>query len=160
MKKIFTVLWFVLIVAAFVVSPAFALDVTPPESTGFDIGYISELLQALILATVPVLAGMGARWLSEKVKLERAKLSSEQNAALDIFIKTVVFAAEQMNLKGHISGKFDYAENEVQNWLNTRGIRIDAAEIRARIQAAVWENFDQFKYGPFVFPEDPEASEG
>lgn len=142
MKKHLVVLIVVLFVAAFVVPSVFAQGVTPPVESGFDFAYISELLQALILATVPVLAGMAMRWLVTQGSLAKEKLSAEQTYALEIFIRTAVYAAEQMKVSSFISDKLDYATENVQLWLDARGIAMDASEIRARIEAAVMTEFN------------------
>ena len=150
MKRFASVLILVLVIAAFAVAPVFALDSNPPAQGGIDLNYVGQLLQALILAVVPVLLGSATKWAMEKAKLEKARLTNEQQWALDVFIKTVVYAAEQMQLSGIINGKLEYAEGQVQAWLNRNKIYLDVSEIRARIEAAV---FSEFNNG---FELDPE----
>ena len=145
MKKIFTILLIVIALCAFVVPSAFAQGTPPPESTGFDVAYITELLQALVLAIVPVLAGMAAKWLATQGKIAKEKLTADQLYALEIFIRTAVYAAEQMKASQFITDKLDYATLQVQMWLNAKGIAMDANEIRARIEAAVLQEFNQFQ---------------
>lgn len=142
MKRFFPTLIFVLILAALTVVPAFALDGTPPADKGIDLVYVGQLLQALILATVPVLAGAGVRWLVASAAVEKAKLTQEQQYALDLFVKTVVYAAEQMHAKQYISSKLDWATARVQDWLNKNKIFMSASEIRANIEAAVFTEFN------------------
>jgi hypothetical protein len=142
MKKIFPILLVVLVVAAFVVVPAFAQGEVPSDKGGFDMAYIFQLLQALILATVPVLAGMGVRWIAAKVNAEKLKLNTEQLWALDMFIKTAVYAAEQMKAKEFINDKLNYVTAIAQAWLDERKIALDAFELRARIEAAVKQEFN------------------
>lgn len=142
MKRFFPTLIFVLILAALTVVPAFALDGTPPADKGIDLVYVGQLLQALILATVPVLAGAGVRWLVASAAVEKAKLTQEQQYALDLFVKTVVYAAEQMHAKQYISSKLDWATARVQDWLNKNNIFMSASEIRANIEAAVFTEFN------------------
>lgn len=154
MKNRLTVLFVVLIFAAFVVPSAFAQDVTPPADGGFDFVYISQLLQALILATLPVLVGSGVRWLVERGNLEKAKLTSEQQFALEVFVRTAVFAAEQMKLAGRINNKLDYATAQVQMWSDRHGFKFDISEIRAHIEAAVLTKLQGFEIIP---PADTEA---
>ena len=161
MKKFFAGLMLVAVVAfaAFAVVPAQAQDGNPPvsveqvdtpeqEPVGFDLAYISELLQALILATVPVLAGMGAKLLSAKIQAEKQKLSTDQLWALELFIKTAVYAAEQMKAKEFITDKLDFVTSLVQAWLDERKIALDAFEIRARIEAVVKKEFNPSKALP------------
>lgn len=109
-----------------------------------DFQFIGQLLQALILAIVPVLAAAAAKWFVEKARVERARLTNEQQFALDVFIKTAVYAAEQMQLAGFIGDKLTYATVQVQDWLTAQKIYIDVSEIRARIEAAVFTEFNGF----------------
>jgi hypothetical protein len=142
MKKIFTILFIVIALAALFVSPVFAQGATPPAEGGFDVAYITELLQALILATVPVLAGMAAKWLATQGKIAKEQLTANQMYALEIFIRTAVYAAEQMKASDYIGDKLDYATDSVQMWLDAKNIDMDAHEIRARIEAAVLAEFN------------------
>lgn len=130
----------VFIFAAFVaVVPARAWDGAPIE---FDwSGIISQALQTLILATVPVLAGLAARWINVKYQAERARLTEQQRYMLDAFIRTVVFAAEQLKVTEQIDNKLDYVEMLVQDWVDNHGLTMNAEEIRARIEAAVKQEF-------------------
>ena len=142
MKKIFTILFIVIALSAFIVPSAFAQGATPPESSGFDVAYITQLLQALILATVPVLAGMAAKWLATQGKIAKEQLTADQIYALEIFIRTAVYAAEQMKASNYIQDKLNYATDSVQMWLDVKNIDMDAHEIRARIEAAVLAEFN------------------
>lgn len=142
MKKTFTILLIVIAFCVFVVPSAFAQGTTPPESSGFDVAYITELLQALVLATVPVLAGMAAKWIATQAKLAKEQLTGEQIYQLEIFIRTAVYAAEQMKVAGFINRKLDYATTNVQLWLDAKDIAMDASEVRARIEAAVLTEFN------------------
>lgn len=142
MKKVFAILLIVIALAALFVSPVFAQGATPPESSAIDFAYITELLQALILATVPVLAGMAAKWIATQGKIAKEQLTADQIYALEIFIRTAVYAAEQMKIAGFITRKLDYATENVQLWLDAKGIAMDASEIRARIEAAVLTEFN------------------
>ncbi len=113
-----------------------------------DFQFIGQLLQALILAVVPVLAAAAAKWFVDKARLERARLSNEQQFALDVFIKTAIFAAEQMHAKNYIVDKLDFATARVQDWLTANKLYVDAYEIRARIEAAVFTEFNGFALPP------------
>ena len=109
-----------------------------------DFQFIGQLLQALILAVLPVLAAAASKWLVEKARVERARLTNEQQWALEAFVKTVIYAAEQMQLSGVIDSKLDYAEGQVQAWLIKNKIYLDVSEIRAHIEAAVFTEFTGF----------------
>ena len=144
-KKFFALLMVILSLFVFAVTPAFAQGVdTPPPNQTFDMALISQLLQSLVLATVPVLGGMAAKWIAAKVSVERAKLTNEQNYIVDALIRTAIFAAEQLKVSEQIDNKFDYAFSMVDNWLTARGISMDFDEIRARIEAEVKQSFPKY----------------
>lgn len=141
-KNILVLLMVVFSIFAFAVTPAFAQGVNAQQSDpAFDWTFISQLLQSLVLATVPVLGGMAAKWFSAKVSVERAKLTNEQNYIVDALIRTAIFAAEQLKVSEQIDNKFDYAFSMVDNWLTARGISLGFDEIRARIEAEVKQSF-------------------
>ena len=147
--KRFIQLLFIIIVLALPVMSVAAQEPNPPaDAGGIDLVYIGQLLQALILATVPVLAGAGTKWLVEKARLEKAKLTQEQQYALDLFVKTVVYAAEQMHAKQYIISKLDWATARVQEWLTRNKIFMDASEIRTNIEAAVYTEFNSGDFFP------------
>lgn len=148
MKRITQFLLIIVVLALPLISVAAQEPNPPVEVGGIDLVYIGQLLQALILATVPVLAAAATKLLVEKARLEKAKLSQEQQWALDLFIKTVVYAAEQMQLSGFIDDKLDFAVDQVQAWLDRNKIYLDVSEIRTRIEAAVMTEFGGFE------PED------
>ena len=74
------------VLAVIAVTPVFALDGNPPAQ-GIDLAYVGQLLQALTLAIVPVLAAAGTRWLIAKGSVAKAELTQEQQYALDLFEK-------------------------------------------------------------------------
>ena len=144
-NKLFPIFMVVFVLALLVVSPVAAQGQNPPAdsaSSGIDLAYVGQLLQALILAIIPVLGASATHWLLQKAKTEKARLTSEQQFILDTIIKTIVFAAEQMHLSGYIGDKLQYAEGQVQAWCVRNKIYLDVAEIRARIEAAVLTEFN------------------
>jgi hypothetical protein len=144
MKRFIQILLVVVILVLPVVTVAAQGANPPADAGGVDLVYVGQLLQALILAVVPVLAAAVAKWFVEKARVERARLTNEQQFALDVFIKTAVYAAEQMQLAGFIGDKLTYATVQVQDWLTSQKIYIDVSEIRARIEAAVFTEFNGF----------------
>jgi hypothetical protein len=60
---------------------------------------------------------------------------------LDVFIGTVIHAAEQLKLNDVIDSKLDYATAMVQNWCFDHNVKLDISEIRARIESAVHQEF-------------------
>jgi hypothetical protein len=103
----------------------------------FDMPEISQALQNLLVLVLTAAAGALVRWLNAKWQVQKAELKEWQRQALDVFIHTAVYAAEQMELSGHIDNKLDYVTELVEMWLMARGLDIDVDELRARIEAAV-----------------------
>lgn len=152
MKRFIQLLFIVVVLALPLVSVAAQEPNPPADAGGVDLVYIGQLLQALILATVPVLAGAGVRWLVQRGNVEIAKASTEWQFALEVFAKTAVYAAEQMKLAGMIDDKLDYAVDQMQAWCDRNGLKLSIEEIRAQIEAAVLTEFNDFGF--------PEESEG
>lgn len=148
-KKLFFVLAAVALVAAVFVVPAFAQEPIPPtpivEPPAFDWTAISEALNTLISALLVPVFAFAARWLLAQGNITREKLSAEQSWALEMAIKTFVYAAEQMHLKGYIDDKLAYVTERTEEWLAERNIAMKLNEIRARIESAVRQEFNTKK---------------
>lgn len=154
MKKIVPVLLLVAVITLVFVTPAFALDGAPPvDKPVFDLAVISQALQALLMAVIVPLAGFAARWLKSKAEYEKSLLTEQQQWALETFIKTLVYAAEQINLRGAIVDKYQWVESYVEEWLLDRNINISADEIRAQIEATVAQELNMRK----ILPDSPLA---
>ena len=69
------------------------------------------------------------------IPLIKAKTTKEQQETMLAIAKTVVYAAEQLYGAGHGDEKLDYALAR----LGEMGYKIDSAEVRAVIEAAVKE---------------------
>ena len=133
--KRFPIFILLVLVLAFAVSPAFALQGDPPPV--FDWSAISQALQNLALLVIPALGAYVAHWLKAKANVEKEKLSAWQLQAFDIFLHTMVYAAEQMKIAGYINDKLVYVTVLAEMWLFARGITMDLDELRARIESAV-----------------------
>lgn len=107
----------------------------------FDLDVISKALQTILEATLPVLTAMAVAWLNAKYQQERAKLNENQLGMLDDFIRVAVFAAEQMGMSELAESKLDYVTNLAQSYIDRTGLVVSAEELRARIEAAVKDNF-------------------
>lgn len=103
-----------------------------------DLNYISKLLEAILMATLPVLAGAGVRWLVAQYDVQRAKLSQETQFWLNFAANVAVQAAEQLYAQNDGAAKKAYAIQVVQGQLDTTGLKIDVAAIEAAIEAAVF----------------------
>ena len=62
--------------------------------------------------------------------------------AFDLFLKTLVYAAEQMKAKEFIDSKIQYVIDHAEAWLAVRKFDIDLDEIRARVEAMVKQEFN------------------
>lgn len=113
-----------------------------------DMQLVSGVLQAVLLAVLPVLAGVAVKWLLEKVKGEVQKLDKDQLATLQWVAGIAVAAAEQARLAGLVHDKKVYAVSIIDAWLQARGIQIDVALIDAAIEASVFDQFNASKTLP------------
>lgn len=128
LKKIaiFVLLVMVAIVMAF---PIFALAeeipvVDEPAVTAvIDLTFIVEAILALLATLITV----------KLIPYIKSKTTAEQQAKIQAAINTVVYAAEQLFGAGRGEEKLDWA---LKN-LESQGIKIDSAAVRAGIEAAV-----------------------
>ena len=107
----------------------------------FDLDVISKALQILLEATLPVVAAYAAAWLNGKYQELRASQNERNLYLLDSFIRTAVYAAEQLKLGGMVDEKLDYVIERTQEYIDRTGLSISTPELRARIEAAVLQNF-------------------
>lgn len=110
--------------------------------------FISELVQGLLLAFMPVLASMVAAWLFAQVK--SAWLNFKEDHAANYWViegiaSIAVKAAEQAAVAGLIAEKKDYAVEIAQQYLLERGLKINLDVIEAAIEAAVYSEFNKVK---------------
>jgi hypothetical protein len=143
LKKLFPVLLAVLFVAAVFVVPAFAQSPEPPVVAPpvFDWAAISNALNTLLSALLLPVIGFAARWFFAQGSYQKSLLSNQEQYALDTAIKVFVYAAEQMKIKGFINDKLTYVTERAEAWLIERNISMDLKELRARIEAAVMQEF-------------------
>ena len=154
MKKIVPVLLLVAVITLVFTTPAFALDGAPPvDAPVFDMAAISQALQALVLAVAVPVAGFLARWMLAQGSFAKAQLTEQQLWVFDAFLKTLVYAAEQINLKGEIFNKFDWVQERADEWLTKYQIDMDFDELRARIEAIVAQELNLHK----ILPDSPLA---
>lgn len=114
----------------------------------FDKDFVSQLLQTVILAAIPVLVPILvsiaiAYW--RKVKAEIQEKAPVAYSALQIAARIAVRAAEQLAMGGVIQEKKRYAIDRVKLLLEGQGITMDIESISAAIEAAVLEEFNRYK---------------
>jgi hypothetical protein len=105
----------------------------------FDLEYISSLLQALILATVPVLAAALLRLVLDRAAVERAKLTQEQQYWLHFAATIATQAAEQIWKDGNGATKKAYAISVIQEQADKSGLKLDVGAIASAVESAVFE---------------------
>ncbi len=149
MKKIVPVLLLVAVIALVFVTPAFALDGAPPvDAPVFDMGAISQALQTLLFAVILPLVGFAARWLNVNVEYKKSQLSEQTQWQLDAFLRTLVYAAEQLNISGIVINKLDWVIENAQEYLFGKNIIIDLDQLRIRIEAIVAQELNAHKILP------------
>ena len=114
----------------------------------FDKDFVSQLLQTVILAAIPVLVPIMvsiaiAYW--RKVKAEIQEKAPVAYEALKVAARIAVQAAEQLAMTGDIQEKKRYAIDRVKLLLEGQGITMDIESISAAIEAAVLEQFNSHK---------------
>lgn len=114
----------------------------------FDKEFVSEVLQTLILASIPVLIPILismaiAYW--RKVSAEIQEKAPVTYQALRIVASIAVQAAEQLAMAGVIQEKKQYAIEQVKLLLEQQGIKMDIESISVAIEAAVLEEFNRHK---------------
>lgn len=151
-KKFVPVLLAVIVLAAVSVVPVLAQEPTPPvvESVevappAFDWAKISNALTDLLTAFLIPSAAFAARWLFAKGSVEYSKLTEAQREMFKSYLKTAIYAAEQMDLKGKVRNKFDYVVELAEIWLAQNRLVIGLDEVKAEIEAIVAREFNMGK---------------
>ena len=106
--------------------------------------FLSEFVQAFLMASIPPLAGMLAAYLVgliRKTWLDVQAKSGEWSWVLDEAARMAVRAAEQMKLADIIGDKKQYAVATVDAFLKEKGFTVDLSLIEAAIEAAVLREF-------------------
>lgn len=156
-KMLVPVLLAAIVVSAVFVTPVFAQDPTPPVESGevvvvepvdppvFDLEKISNALEDLLTAFLLPVVGFAARWLYARGNFEYSKLTNAQKENFRAFLRTAIYAAEQMDLKGKIGNKLDYVVKFAEDWLALHRLKIGVGEIRLEIEAIVAREFNMGK---------------
>ena len=101
---------------------------------------LSKVLQAVLEASLPILAAALAAWAVEKA-IEMFRKLKDKNPELYEICKVVcreaVNAAEQVYGSGEGKKKLEYAINFVEKYLEAKGSKLDIDSILGYIEAAV-----------------------
>ena len=120
--------------------------------------FLSQFLQHLLLALLPILAASAATWLLAKARQAWAQFKASKPdlaAELESIARTVVMAAEQAGAANIIKNKKDYAIQMAQNYLSLKGLHIDLPLIDAAIEAAVYDVINSQPGGKLYKPTIP-----
>jgi hypothetical protein len=104
----------------------------------------------VVLFVLGLLFGLlseGVRWIGRQFSRLKTQVPPEWDWAVDELVTIGVRAAEQI-WRGHednAKNKLDFAYNYVVTELKQRGLKIDEGLIRARIEAKVFELFNEQK---------------
>ena len=124
---------------------------------------LSKVLQAVLEASLPILAAALAAWAMEKV-IEMSRKLKDKNPELYEICKVVaregVTAAEQVYGSGEGEKKLHYAINFVEKYLAAKGIKLDIDIILGYIESAVKDMNDYgTPYESYVDDDDDEDFE-
>lgn len=107
--------------------------------------FLQNFLEIVLPVLATALAGLAVAWITKIVNDLKIKLSDEQEFIINQAIYAAVLAAEQANLSGFITDKKKYAFEIAENWLLEKGIVVDIDILDARIEAAVFNEFNRGK---------------
>jgi len=149
-KKFVPVLLAVILFAAVFAVPALAQEPTPPvdglvAAPVFDWAKISNALTDLLTAFLIPAAAFAARWMFAKGSVEYSKLTEAQKELFKSFLRTAIYATEQMDLKGKVANKLDYVVKLAETWLAKNRLEMDLTEIKLEIESIVASEFNMGK---------------
>jgi len=110
---------------------------------------LNQIIQTVLAALLPIIAGFAAAWLRQWVIVQQKKVESEIGEqwswAIKDAVKIAVNAAEQSELadliKKEVGAKKSWAIESARRQLLARGIDINVQVIADLIEAAVFEAF-------------------
>jgi len=149
-KKFIPVLLAVILVSVVFAVPALAQEPTPPvdglvAAPVFDWAKISNALTDLLTAFLIPAAAFAARWMFAKGSVEYSKLTEAQKELFKSFLRTAIYATEQMDLKGKVANKLDYVVKLAEIWLVKNNFEMDLTEIKLEIESIVASEFNMGK---------------
>lgn len=124
--------------------------------------FASVFLQRFMEIVLPVLAtalaGLLVAWITKVLNDAKASLTENQEWIIRQAIESAVLAAEQVKLTDTMIEKKEYALGIANSWLESKGIRLDLSILDARIEAAVYDEFNRTKVAKKLVnpPTEPE----
>lgn len=110
--------------------------------------FLSELLQAVLLAMASVIASSLAAFLVAKAAREWQKFKAtnpDYSYVIEEAASLAVKAAEQLGMAGKLEDKKTYAIDAAERFLKAKGLSIDLDIIADAIEAAVFEELNKFR---------------
>ena len=108
---------------------------------------LSDLLQAVVIAAIPVLVPFVVKFLVAQANLMLAKARDMEPDLMFVLEEAAIIAvraAEQSSLAGFIEDKKAFALEQAQLYLDAKGMKnINLSLIEAAIEAAVWQEFNK-----------------
>ena len=101
-----------------------------------------EVLQAVLLAALPILAAAVTRWVLGEIERQKKRLDADVLRNLEWIAGIAVTAAEQVHAAGYIADKKVYAMKVAQAWLDSRGIKLNVGVVEGAVEAAVLKEFN------------------
>lgn len=104
------------------------------------------ILVQVLYAILPLLIPLAVAWVAQEArKYYHAKLTTEQQATIENYVRQAVLFAEQSGLAGQAklvgAQKKELALNWLQSVLLSKGIAFDVRWLDGLIEAAVYEQF-------------------
>lgn len=100
-------------------------------------------LQAILVVVLPILATFVVQWLKAKVAAVKNGMDADLFWRLEQAALIVVKAAEQMHANETIQDKKKYALALLNDFLMTRGIKLDLNMLEALVESAVLTEFNR-----------------
>jgi len=109
---------------------------------------LSLVIQLVLTAALPTLTGVLVKWLLVRIEVAKTEMKSaypKEYLIAERIYSDAVYAAEQLGLSGQIDKKLDWAMDYAEKELAKNGIVLDLESIRAGIEAAVYQQLNQYK---------------
>jgi type II secretory pathway pseudopilin PulG len=111
----------------------------------FASAFLQKFLEVVLPVLATALAGLAIAWITKLINDVKARLTEDQEWIINQAIDAAVLAAEQIDLKGVVIDKKDYALQVAMQWLSLKGIKLNLNILDARIEAAVFDQFNRNK---------------
>jgi hypothetical protein len=106
-----------------------------------------------LVAVILALTSAGTAWLIQKARLinEQIKAANPTTyALLKVYATDAIKVSEQLNLAGllELKDRKEKAISYVQSWVDSKGLKVDIAQIEAAIELAIYDEMTSQKVIP------------